>query len=464
VPGAEGGNELADGLGDGDGLGLGVAGVGVGVAGVGVVAPGTVTPGGVVLGVGVLDGAALGAVVAGGLVPGVLVPGVGVLGPLPGAVALGVPLAETAGVAVLVRPGGNDGGVVDGELDEQADSAALASTARAAPPRTAERRRAHKQDQRALQTRNGFFITVIPGYAGRTPRGRQGDGMGHARWRRIAGFRVVMSWPESGFTPPPSRPPRPPRPGSLRARISGVASVLLIVTGAAAVGIAVAAQQHAPQPSAAAAGATGPSAGRAWWQSLRRSIPVSVGIPAIGVHAVLLRLGVRPNGAMQVPPLQQPGVAAWYKYSVTPGQLGTSVIEGHVDNEHGAAVFFRLGALRPGDLVNVRLADGITAIFRVTGVRQYLKSTFPAKAVYRATRFAALRLITCGGAFDYATSQYLSSTVVFAFLVSARPAVHRKPADASGGQPRRRISQAATSARPGARGLAAGRTAPARNP
>ena len=242
--------------------------------------------------------------------------------------------------------------------------------------------------------------------------------MGHAEWRRVAGFRVVMSWPEGGFTPPP---PKPPRPGGLRARVAGVAGALLIVGGATAVGVAVAAQQHAPQPSQAAAGATGPS--RAWWVSLRRSVPVSVEIPAIGVHSALLRLGVKPNGAMQVPPLKRrPNAAGWYKYSVTPGQTGTSVIEGHVDNDQGPAVFFRLGALRPGDLVNVRLADGITAIFRITGVRQYPKSKFPARTVYRATRFAALRLITCGGAFDSATSQYLSSTVVFAFLVSARPA------------------------------------------
>jgi hypothetical protein len=248
--------------------------------------------------------------------------------------------------------------------------------------------------------------------------------LGHAAWRRIAGFRVVMSWPEGGFggfTPPPTKPPRP---GGLRARVAGVAGALLIVGGAAAVGAAIAAQQHAPQPSPAAAGATGPSAGKAWWLSLRRSLPVSVEIPAIGVHSVLLHLGVKRNGTMQVPPLhRRPNAAAWYKYSVTPGQIGTSVIEGHVDNAQGPAVFFRLGALRPGDLVNVRLADGIIAVFRVTGVRQYPKSRFPAKTVYRdATRFAALRLITCGGAFDYATSQYLSSTVVFAFLVESRPA------------------------------------------
>jgi hypothetical protein len=255
----------------------------------------------------------------------------------------------------------------------------------------------------------------------------------HAERRRIAGFRVVMSWPERGFAPPSPRPPRlprPPRPGSLRTRVAGVAGALLIVGGAAAVGVAVAAQQHAPQPSLTAAGTTGPAAGKAWWLSLRHSSPVSIEIPAIGVHSVLLHLGVKPDGTMQVPPLQRrPSAAAWYKYSVTPGQIGTSVIEGHVDTKQGPAVFFRLGALRPGDLVNVRLADGITAVFRVTGVRQYLKSKFPAKTVYRdATRFAALRLITCGGAFDSATSQYLSSTVVYAFLVSSHPAGQRKAA------------------------------------
>ena len=240
--------------------------------------------------------------------------------------------------------------------------------------------------------------------------------MRNAERRRIAGFRVVMTWPEGTFAPPPTRP------GGLRARLAGVAGALLIVGGAAAVGVAVAAQQHAPQPSATAAGATGP-AGRAWWLSLRHSPPVSIDIPAIGVHSVLLHLGVKADGTMQVPPLhRRPNAAGWYRYSVTPGQIGTSVIEGHVDSDQGPAVFFRLGALRPGDLVNVRLADGMTGVFRVTGVRQYSKANFPAKTLYRATRFAGLRLITCGGAFDYATSQYLSSIVVFAFLVASHKA------------------------------------------
>jgi sortase (surface protein transpeptidase) len=177
---------------------------------------------------------------------------------------------------------------------------------------------------------------------------------------------------------------------------------------------------HAPQPSAAAAGSDGPAAGG---PSLERSEPVSLAIPAIGVDSAVLHLGLNADGTIQVPSLAtSAGMAAWYKYSATPGQVGASVIEGHVDSTQGPAVFFRLGALSPGDTIDVRLADGVTAIFRVTGVREYSKSQFPAKVIYGATDYAALRLITCGGVFDYTTGHYLSSTVVFASLVSSQPA------------------------------------------
>ena len=237
--------------------------------------------------------------------------------------------------------------------------------------------------------------------------------MGDVRWPRIAGFRVVASWPEGGYG-------RPPKPVSLRARLAGVAGVALILGGTVAVGVTFLSQPHAPQPSAAAGGAIGP-AGHG--PSLPRSVPVSVEIPAIGVTSRLLHLGLNTDGTIQVPSLvTSAGEAAWYEYSATPGQIGASVIEGHVDSYQGAAVFYRLGSLRPGDTIDVTLADGITAIFRVTGVREYPKSNFPAKAIYGATDYAALRLITCGGVFDYATGHYLSSTVVFASLTASRPA------------------------------------------
>jgi hypothetical protein len=217
----------------------------------------------------------------------------------------------------------------------------------------------------------------------------------------------------------------PLRPrGWFRIRLAGLSGALLILVGAIAVAVAIGAQQHAPQPGQSAAGALGPGARGPW---LRRSAPVSVEIPAIGVDSKLLHLGKNANGTIAVPSLTaRVSRAAWYKYSPTPGQIGTSVIEGHVDSYQGPAIFFRLGALRPGDRVVVHLADGMTAIFRVTGVREYLKSKFPAKVIYGATHYASLHLITCGGAFDYETHHYLSSTVVFASLTSyQRPARRR---------------------------------------
>ena len=173
--------------------------------------------------------------------------------------------------------------------------------------------------------------------------------MHDVKWRRVAGFRVVVSWPDTGYAPPPTTPP------SFRARIAGMAGYLLVIGGLLVVAVVLVSQVHAPQPSRSAAGQTGGGRG----PSLARSEPVSVDIPAIGVDSRLLHLGLNADGTVQVPSLvTSASLAAWYKYSATPGQVGASVIEGHVDTYQGPAVFFRLGALHPGDqieaTVNVR--------------------------------------------------------------------------------------------------------------
>jgi sortase (surface protein transpeptidase) len=248
--------------------------------------------------------------------------------------------------------------------------------------------------------------------------------LGSTRWRRVGGLRVVMSWPENSISGGPPPPPPSPTP---RARVAGLLGTALVLGGLSAIGLAIASQVHAPQPAASAAGTTKPARRT---PSLSRSVPVSVSIPAIGVRSQLLDLGLNTDGTIEVPSLTtDAGEAAWYKYSATPGEIGSSVIEGHVDNYAGPAVFFRLGALRPGDAIDVTLSDGVTAIFRVSGVREYPKTEFPDRLVYGPTDYAALRLITCGGEFDSATGHYLSSTVVFASLSSARRSGHSATAD-----------------------------------
>ncbi len=143
--------------------------------------------------------------------------------------------------------------------------------------------------------------------------------------------------------------------------------------------------------------------------------PVSLVIPSIGVRTGLVRLGLTSSGALQVPATVT--VAGWYTGSARPGAIGAAVIVGHIDSLSGPGVFFRLRLLHPGSKVYVRRADGSLAEFQVTSVRSYLKAQFPTLAVYGPVPYAELRLITCGGAFDYATGHYLSNTIVYAALI-----------------------------------------------
>jgi len=153
------------------------------------------------------------------------------------------------------------------------------------------------------------------------------------------------------------------------------------------------------------------------------SLPVSLAIPAIGVHAKVIGLGLGPGHALQVPPLTEAGVqeAGWYDLGPTPGQLGPAVIAGHLDSYRGPGVFFRLGALRPGDQIYVTRADGTVAIFRVDAVDEYSKDRFPTRQVYGPVGYAGLRVITCGGRFDTQTRHYLSNIVIYAMLAGSQP-------------------------------------------
>lgn len=143
--------------------------------------------------------------------------------------------------------------------------------------------------------------------------------------------------------------------------------------------------------------------------------PEWLAIPAIGVFTNLVRLGLSAQGTLQVPPTA--AVAGWYTGSPRPGQVGSSIIAGHVDSRLGPGVFYRLSQMRRGEYVYVIRANHTVAVFEVTSLRAYAKSSFPTKAIYGPVPDAELRLITCGGTFDFATGSYLSNVVVYATLI-----------------------------------------------
>ena len=217
-----------------------------------------------------------------------------------------------------------------------------------------------------------------------------------------------------------------------RRSLLAVIGIFLALSGTTLIAVAMTIQEPPPQPTVAAAGAldplpmspsNGPTA-QDVETVLSRSKPVALDIPSIGVRSSLLSLGLNADGTVQVPSGTSYDEAGWYRFSPTPGSLGPAVILGHVSGAGHASVFFRLGDLRPGNRVRVTRRDGSITAFEVTGVRRYPKDHFPTQLVYGNTNHAALRLITCGGSFDFSTGHYLDNVVVFATLVdrvSGRP-------------------------------------------
>jgi LPXTG-site transpeptidase (sortase) family protein len=148
-----------------------------------------------------------------------------------------------------------------------------------------------------------------------------------------------------------------------------------------------------------------------------RSVPIAVRIPAIGLAVWLTQLGLNANGTVEVPTnVKVPG---WFSAGPSPGQVGSAVILGHVDSYQGPGVFFQLRTLQPGDQINVNLADGVVATFKVTSVEMYQKTQFPDQQVYGSNGSSELQLVTCGGTFDPQTGHYLSNIVVYSSFVSA---------------------------------------------
>ncbi|MFJ5774891.1 class F sortase [Streptomyces sp. NPDC093094] len=171
-------------------------------------------------------------------------------------------------------------------------------------------------------------------------------------------------------------------------------------------------------PSGRAAPGRADASAGAGARPLGRSEPVRLRIPAAGVDTPLIRLGLAADGTVEVPPVTAHDRAGWYRHSPTPGQLGPSVVLGHVTvGDHGDGVFRRLARLRREDRIEVRLADGVTAVFAVREVRTVAKAEFPVDDVYGDVSRPELRLITCGG--PRTDDEYRDNVIVFAVLVSS---------------------------------------------
>ncbi len=139
-------------------------------------------------------------------------------------------------------------------------------------------------------------------------------------------------------------------------------------------------------------------------------------IPNIGVNAPVT-IRVMGNDGVMGPPNGRFDVV-WYDFSAFagmggyPGSGGNAVFSGHVDyHPHYTAVFWDLGLLGPGDIIEVYLPDGVIVRYSVQWSEQISPSTDFA-SYCTATGEETITIVTCQGTFDATTRQYSHRLVV----------------------------------------------------
>lgn len=139
--------------------------------------------------------------------------------------------------------------------------------------------------------------------------------------------------------------------------------------------------------------------------------PRSITIPAIGVASAVVPVGLEPDGSMEIP--HDVHEVGWYEpLGVRPGDPGTAVLAGHVDDrDQGRGAFFDLRELDVGDEVIVAAGD-TEQRWRVDSRTTYAKDALPIDALFVTQGAPRLVLITCGGSFDPGQRSYTDNIVV----------------------------------------------------
>ncbi len=148
-----------------------------------------------------------------------------------------------------------------------------------------------------------------------------------------------------------------------------------------------------------------------------KEYPSRLTIPKLQIDANVQKVGIAKSGAMAVP--SNFTDVAWYRYGALPGQSGTAVFDGHVDNGLSlAGVFKHLDSIQAGDDIYVQTASGTKLHYVVSGVVLYPYQNVPMADITAKTGASRLALITCDGAWVQGQRTYDHRLVVYANLVT----------------------------------------------
>ncbi|MFG6147374.1 class F sortase [Halobacillus sp. B23F22_1] len=151
--------------------------------------------------------------------------------------------------------------------------------------------------------------------------------------------------------------------------------------------------------------------------------PTHIKIPAIDVDAPIEQVGILDNGQMGVP--ENIDNVGWYEPGTKPGELGNSVLAGHVDSKSGPAVFFYLDQLEEGDEIIVSNDVGDERTYTVQQMESYPYTDAPIQNIFGPSDEKNLNLITCTGTFNRDQGTHEERLVVYTEL--EEPAESEEP-------------------------------------
>lgn len=142
-------------------------------------------------------------------------------------------------------------------------------------------------------------------------------------------------------------------------------------------------------------------------------IPIAIKIDKAGVDAQVETQEIV-DGVMQNP--SGPFVVSWYRETGRPGEADNIVMAGHLDYwDVGQAVFWNLGKLQKGDVIEITGEDNHVYKYKVDWSKSYKTEDLTPKVLRKIVGKSdseELTLITCTGDFDYNRGAYLSRLVV----------------------------------------------------
>lgn len=138
-------------------------------------------------------------------------------------------------------------------------------------------------------------------------------------------------------------------------------------------------------------------------------VPTILRIPSVGINEGVRALGLNAQGQIY-PPRH---TTMWYSGSALPGQVGISVLAGHVTYD-GPDNFYNLVKVANGDSVQLQCSPNSSVRLRVTRTASVPKTTLQTdQSVWGSSSLPVVVLITCDPHSPMVKGHHLNNFVVW---------------------------------------------------